>query len=90
MSPAAKKVADGAAARQKLEDGGRPPCVVAHKGSLINEAACRRFIFDYAKGSRFHEFGRIDPSVFAELNGVLRKHMRHVVSRNPSCGKTIR
>jgi hypothetical protein len=61
----------------------------AFKGELINKAACRRFLLDYARQTRYHGFSRIDPSVFAQLNGLLRTHMARVVMRNPSCGKTI-
>ena len=77
-------------AGEPLADVCTGAAVVRTKGDLINKAACRRYIFDYAKATRYHEFGRIEPCVFDELNGVLRKHMRHVVARNPSCGRTIR
>jgi hypothetical protein len=65
------------------------PATRAFKGELINKAACRRFLLDYARQTRYHGFSRIDPSIFAQLNGLLRSHMRTVVMRNPSCGKTI-
>ena len=57
--------------------------------SLINKAACKKFIMDCAN-QRYHKFSRLDPAVYDELNGVLRKHMRAIVARNPSHGKTIR
>lgn len=59
-------------------------------GNFVNKAACKKFIMDYAGTSRHHKFSRLDPAVFDELNGLLRKHMRAIVARNPSFGKTIR
>lgn len=57
---------------------------------FINKAACKKFIMGYAGESRHHKFSRLDPAIYDELNGVLRKHMRLIVARNPSFGKTIR
>jgi hypothetical protein len=58
--------------------------------NFVNKAACRQYIMDWADQSRHHKFGRIAPEVFDELNAVLRKHMKTIVSRNPSFGKTLR
>ena len=45
---------------------------------------------DCANQTRHHKFGRVDPAIYDELNAVLRKHMKAIVARNPSVGKTIR
>lgn len=68
----------------------RERVVVRNIPMLINKAACKKFIMDYAGTSRHHKFSRLDPEIFDELNGLLRKHMRAIVARNPSFGKTIR
>ena len=57
---------------------------------FVNKAACKQFIMDYANQTRHHKFARLDPAVFDELNAVVRKHMKVIVARNPSAGKTIR
>jgi hypothetical protein len=57
---------------------------------FVNKAACRQFIMDCANQTRHHKFGRVDPAIYDELNAVLRKHMKAIVARNPSVGKTIR
>lgn len=57
---------------------------------FINKAACKQYIMDYANQTRHHKFSRIDSEIFDELNAVLRKHMRSIVTRNPSFGKTLR
>jgi hypothetical protein len=58
--------------------------------NFINKAACRQYIMDWADQTRHHKFSRIDPEIFAELNAVLRKHMKSIVTRNPSFGRTIK
>jgi hypothetical protein len=58
--------------------------------NFVNKAACKQYIMDWADQTRHHKFSRIDPEVYAELNAVLRKHMKTIVSRNSSFGKTIR
>jgi len=58
--------------------------------NFINKAACRQYIMDWAHQTRHHKFSRIEAEVFDELNAVLRKHMKTIVSRNPSFGKTLR
>jgi hypothetical protein len=45
---------------------------------------------DYADQTRHHKFSRVDSEIFDELNAVLRKHMRSIITRNPSFGKTLR
>jgi hypothetical protein len=57
---------------------------------FINKAACKQYLMDYADQTRHHKFSRVDSEVFDELNAVLRKHMRTIISRNPSFGKTLR
>lgn len=57
---------------------------------FVNKAACKQFIMDCANQTRHHKFGRLDPCIYDELNAVLRKHMKAIVARNPSVGKTIR
>jgi hypothetical protein len=57
---------------------------------FINKAACKQYLMDYADQTRHHKFSRIDSEIFDELNAVLRKHMRSIVTRNPSFGKTLR
>ena len=57
---------------------------------FVNKAACKQFIMDCANQTRFHKFGRIDSAIYDELNAVLRKHMKAIVARNPSAGRTIR
>lgn len=57
---------------------------------FINKAACKQYLMDYADQTRHHKFSRIDSEIFDELNAVLRKHMRAIVARNPSFGKTLR
>lgn len=57
---------------------------------FVNKAACKQFIMDFANQTRHHKFSRLDPTVFDELNAVVRKHMKAIVARNPSVGKTIR
>jgi hypothetical protein len=64
--------------------------VSCRRTMFINMAACKKFIMDYANESRHHKFSRLDPAIYDELNAVLRKHMRVIVARNPSYGKTIR
>ncbi len=58
--------------------------------NFVNKAACKQYIMDWANQTRHHKFSRLDPEVFDELNAVLRKHMKAIVTRNPSFGKTIR
>ena len=62
---------------------------VTRRTSFINKAACKKFIMDIAN-QRYHKFNRLNPAVYDELEGVLRRHMRAIVARNPSLGKTIR
>ena len=62
----------------------------ATSGAFINKAACRKYIMDIAAKSRHHTFTRLEPGIYDELNGVLRRHMATIVSRNPSFGKTLR
>jgi hypothetical protein len=57
---------------------------------FINKAACKQFIMDFADQTRHHKFSRIEAAIYDELNAVLRKHMKSIVTRNPSVGKTIR
>jgi hypothetical protein len=57
---------------------------------FINKAACKQYLMDYADQTRHHKFSRVDSEIFNELNAVLRKHMRTIISRNPSFGKTLR
>jgi hypothetical protein len=57
---------------------------------FINKAACKQYLMDYADQTRHHKFSRVDSEIFDELNAVLRKHMRTIISRNPSFGKTLR
>ena len=57
---------------------------------LIHKAAVRRFLLDWANQSRHHKFARVAPEVIDEVNGMVRRYLRTVVARNPSCGKTIR
>jgi hypothetical protein len=66
------------------------PTPRAVRGDFINKAACRKYIMDVASKSRHHTFTRLAPEIYDELNGVLRRHMAAIVSRNPSFGKTIR
>jgi hypothetical protein len=58
--------------------------------NFINKAACKQYIMDYADQTRHHKFSRLEAAIYDELNGVMRKHMRSIVARNPSVGKTIR
>jgi hypothetical protein len=58
--------------------------------NFVNKAACKQYIMDWANQTRHHKFSRLDPEIYAELNAVLRKHMKAIVTRNPSFGKTIR
>jgi hypothetical protein len=58
--------------------------------NFVNKAACKQYIMDWANQTRHHKFSRLDPEIYAELNAVLRKHMKAIVTRNPSYGKTIR
>jgi hypothetical protein len=57
---------------------------------FINKAACKQYLMDYADQTRHHKFTQVGSEVFDELNAVLRKHMRTIISRNPSFGKTLR
>lgn len=57
---------------------------------FVNKAACKQFLMDYANQTRHHKFSRVDSEIFDELNAVLRKHMKAIVARNPSVGRTIR
>lgn len=57
---------------------------------FVNKAACKQFLMDYANQTRHHKFSRVEAEVFHELNAVLRKHMKAIVARNPSVGRTIR
>ncbi len=57
---------------------------------FINKAACRQYLMDYADQTRHHKWRNVDSEIFDELNAVLRKHMRSIVTRNPSCGRTLR
>lgn len=66
------------------------PTPKAVSGAFINKAACRKYIMDFAAKTRHHTFTRLDPGIYDELNGVLRRHMAAIVNRNPSFGKTLR
>lgn len=57
--------------------------------SMINKAACRKFILDVAKSERHHPFTRVADSVYDEAEGLLRSHFRNKVRSIPSKGKTI-
>jgi hypothetical protein len=57
---------------------------------FVNKAACKQFIMDCANQTRFHKFTCIESAIYDELNAVVRKHMKAIVARNPSAGKTIR
>jgi len=72
----------------KVKVGGilLPP---TRRPSFLNRAACKKFIMDIAN-QRYHKFSRLDPAVYDELEGLLRRQMRAIVARNPSLGKTIR
>ena len=62
----------------------------AVRGDFVNKAACRKYIMEFAAKTRHHTFTRLDPGIYDELNGVLRRHMVAIVSRNPTFGKTIK
>jgi hypothetical protein len=57
---------------------------------FINKASCQRYLLDYADQTRHHKFMRVHPEVFHELEVVVRKHMRAIVSRNIDFGRTIK
>jgi hypothetical protein len=57
---------------------------------FVNKSACRQFIMDFANQTRHHKFTCVEAAIYDELNAVLRKHMKAIVARNPSVGKTIR
>lgn len=58
--------------------------------SLLNKAAVRRFILDYAKESRAHKFTRVSPVIHEQLEGYVRDRCRHIVRSHPGVGKTIK
>jgi len=57
--------------------------------SLLNEAAGRRYLLDFAKETRHHKFTRVSPTVFAEGEAVMRRFYESVVQKQPSKGRTI-
>ena len=60
------------------------------KGGVINRAAVRRFLLDYAARNRAHRFERVAPTVYAQLEAAVREQCRRIVQSQPSAGKTIR
>jgi hypothetical protein len=58
--------------------------------SLLNKQAVRKFLLEYSERSRHHEFTRVSPSVFEDLEVSLRESMRAIVKSQPSKGKTIK
>ena len=57
---------------------------------LICQSACRKFLLDTAKRTRTHEFKRVAPSVYDDLEASLREKMRAIVASQPSVGMTIK
>lgn len=58
--------------------------------TLINKSRVRRFILEHAEKSRAHKFTRVAPTVFVQLESVVREKCRQLVHSQPSKGKTIR
>jgi hypothetical protein len=57
---------------------------------LISKKGVRQFLLEYAERSRAHRFARVSPTVFAQIEAVLREQCRRIVHGQPSRGKTIR
>jgi len=72
----------------KMPEGIMARVVSRGTSQFINKAGCRKFLLGYAAENRHHKFGRVDPFVFDELNGVLRKRMREIA--DDLNGKTMR
>jgi len=58
--------------------------------TVINRAAVRRFILQYAGRTRRHRYTQVAPAVYDELEAQVREACRRLVHRQPSKGKTIR
>lgn len=60
------------------------------RDQLINRRRARRFLLDYAKRSRAHEFSRVADSVYDQLEAQVRELCLKIIHAQPSAGKTIR
>lgn len=57
---------------------------------MLNRKAVRRFLLDYARRNRAHEFTRVAPQVYDQIEAAVREQCRRIVQSQPSAGKTIR
>ena len=57
---------------------------------LLNKTHLRSFLLDYARRTRSHPFTQVADAVYDDLEAVLRKAARELVSRQPSKGRTIK
>ena len=57
---------------------------------MLNKAGIRRFLLEYAKQYRAHQFTRVADGVFDQLESAVREKCRQIVQAQPSKGKTIR
>jgi hypothetical protein len=67
-----------------------PPKTRGTTSQMICRKSVRRFLLDYAKRSRAHEFSRVADSVYDQLEAEVRERCRRIVHGQPSAGKTLR
>jgi len=56
---------------------------------FLNRAQVRRFLLDWAKGTRAHKFTRVSEETLITINELVRQWCVNHVRRLPSKGKTI-
>lgn len=58
--------------------------------ALINKKAVRVFLLEFALRNRAHKFCRVSPSVYDQVEAMVREACRKIVQSQPSSGKTIK
>jgi len=63
---------------------------MAFEMSLVNKAALKKFILDYARDQRRHVFTRVSSGSLQTAEAMLRNWAQNEIHRHPSVGKTLR
>ena len=57
--------------------------------SLVNKTKVRRYVLDFAAGSRAHKFTRVSQGAIDKVEAAARQAARALVTTAPSKGKTL-
>lgn len=63
--------------------------VPVNSARLLNQAAVKKFLLEYARQTRAHKFSRVSQQTLIKLNEIVRASAIGHVKSLPSKGKTI-